>query len=285
MKKKTVSLILGSGGARGMAHIGVIKWLEENNYEIKSISGCSIGALVGGFYAAGKLDIFTEWAKSLDIIDMLKLVDFQGSSGLMAGDKVMKKFKELIGDFNIEDLDITFTAVAADVDGEKEIWINKGSLLNAIRASVSLPLFFAPYPHNGKLLIDGGILNPVPIAPIFKDNTDVSIAVNLGSDSHNHVKLKEKKVDEDISSIVKNYLVSIALPSSEMDKDSVYTIANKSFDTMQSAIARMKLSAYPPDIEIKIPRDLCGILEFNRVHELIEYGYDVCKYTFKEDVK
>jgi len=285
MSKKTVSLILGSGGARGMAHIGVIRWLEENDYEIKSISGCSIGALVGGYYAAGKLDVYTEWIKSLDTLDMLSLIDFQGSSGLMKGDKLMQQHIELIGDFNIEDLDISFTAVAADIDGEKEIWINKGSLQSAIRASVSLPLFFTPHPYGDKLLIDGGILNPVPIAPTFHDTTDISIAVNLGSESSNHIVLKEKEVEEDISSVVKNYLVSLALPSSDIDNHSIYNIANKSFDTMQSAIARMKLAAYPPDIEIKIPRDLCGILEFHRVNELIDYGYDICKYTFQKEVK
>ncbi|MEA2099665.1 MAG: patatin-like phospholipase family protein [Campylobacterota bacterium] len=285
MSKKTVSLILGSGGARGMAHIGVIRWLEENNYEIKSISGCSIGSLIGGYYAAGKLDIYTKWVKSLDVLDMLSLIDFQGSSGLMAGDKLMKKHKELIGDFNIEDLDITFTAVAADIDGEKEVWINSGSLQSAIRASVSLPLFFAPHPYGDKLLIDGGILNPVPIAPTFHDTTDITIAVNLGSEPNNHIILKEKKTDKDISSKIKNYLVDIALPSSKIDSYSVYSVANKSFDTMQSAIARMKLSAYPPDIEIKIPRDLCGILEFDRVNELIDYGYDICQYTFQKELK
>ncbi len=287
MKKKTVSLILGSGGARGLAHIGAIKWLEENNYEIKSISGCSIGALVGGFYAAGKLNIYTDWIKTLDIIDMLKLVDFQGSSGLMAGNKLMEKLEELVGDCNIEDLDITFTAVAADVDGQKEIWINRGSLLNAIRASISLPLFFTPHPYQNKLLIDGGILNPVPIAPTFHDTTDISIAVNLGAEKHNHIKLKEKSIkeDKDISSKVRKYLLALALPSSEIDSNSLYSIANKSFDTMQSTIARMKLSAYPPDIEIKVPRDLCGILEFDRVNELIDYGYEISRYTFKEELK
>ena len=285
MKKKTVSLILGSGGARGLAHIGVIKWLEENNYEIKSISGCSIGALVGGFYAAGKLDIYTKWIKTLDILDMLKLMDFQGSNGLITGNKLMKKLEKLVGDCKIEELDIKFTAVASDVDGEKEVWINEGSLLNAIRASISLPLFFTPHPYKGKLLIDGGILNPVPIAPIFHDSTDTSIAVNLGSNLHQHIILKEKKKDEDISSKVKNYLINVALPNSNINNDNIYAIANKSFDTMQSAIARMKLSAYPPDIEIKIPRNLCGILEFDRVNELIDYGYEICNYTFNEDVK
>jgi len=283
MKKTTVSLILGSGGARGLAHIGVLQWLEENNYEIKSISGCSIGALIGGLYAAGKLDIYTEWLKSLDMLDMLKLVDLEGSSGLMKGEKLMKTLQELIGDFTIEELDIKFTAVAADINEEKEIWMNNGSLLDAIRASISLPMFFTPYNYKNRLLIDGGILNPVPIAPTFHDNTDLSIAVNLGSTKEHSIELKEKEVDKALSSKVKQYLLSMALPSS--DKENMYNIANKSFDTMQSTIARMKLAAYPPDIEIKIPRKLCGILEFDRANELIEYGYAVCEHTFEKELR
>ena len=283
MSKKTVSLILGSGGARGMAHIGVIKWLEEHDYEIKSISGCSIGALIGGIYTTGKLDICKEWLESIDIIDMLKLMDFKGSSGLITGDKLMNKLTELIGDYNIEDLDIKFTAVAADIDGEKEIWINKGSLMDAIRASISLPLFFTPYPYHDKLLIDGGILNPVPIAPIFHDSTDISIAVNLGSKPHKHILLKEKKQNKDLSSKFKDYLSNITISNTYANNNSLYTIANKSFDTMQGTIARMKLSAYPPDIEIEIPRNLCGILEFEKTHELIEYGYNICEYTFQKE--
>ncbi len=285
MKKKTVSLILGSGGARGLAHIGVIRWLEENNYDIKSISGCSMGALIGGFYAAGKLDIFTEWLRSLDILDMLKLVDFHGSSGLMAGKKLMLELEKLVGDHNIEDLNIKFTAVAADINEEKEIWMSKGSLLNAVRASISLPMFFTPHTYNNRLLIDGGILNPVPIAPVFHDTTDISIAVNLGADNHKHIVLKDKIVDNNISAKVKSYLVEKAFPTTKIEKDSMYDIANKSFDTMQSTIARMKLSAYPPDIEIKVPRSLCGTLEFDRVNEVIEYGYDICAYTFQEEVE
>ncbi len=284
MPKTTVSLILGSGGARGLAHIGVIKWLEDNDYEIKSISGCSIGALIGGFYAAGKLDVYTEWLKSLDVMDMLKILDLQGSTGLIAGKKLMTKLEELIGEHKIEELDIKFTAVAADINEEKEIWMNSGSLLNAIRASISLPMFFTPHTYNGRLLIDGGILNPVPIAPIFHDKTDMSIAVNLGAEDHSHITLKEKKVDEDILSKAKSYLISKAFPVSEIKEENMYNIANKSFDTMQSTIARMKLAAYPPDVEIKVPRKLCGTLEFDRVNEVIEYGYELCAYTFKEEL-
>ena len=281
---KTVSLVLGSGGARGMAHIGIIRWLEEHDYKIESISGCSMGALIGGFYAAGKLDNYTEWLHELDILGMLKLLDFRGSGGLVSGESLMVKMQELVGDPNIEELPIKFTAVASDVKEEKEIWMNRGSLLNAIRASISLPLFFTPHPYNGRLLIDGGVLNPVPIAPTFHDNTDLTIAVNLGGKVDLNITLVESKKEENVSSKIKEYFSQIALPDAVALETGVYQVADNSFDAMQGTIARMKLAAYPPDIEIEIPRNLCGTLEFNRAEEIIEYGYNLCEDLFKEKV-
>ena len=140
---KTISLVLGSGGARGLAHIGIIRWLKENNYDIRSISGCSMGALVGGVYACDKLDVFEKWMRAISKLDIIKLLDISwGKQGLVEGDRIMTALKDLVGDRRIEDLDIEYTAVAADVDREKEIWLKSGSLFDAIRASISLPLFF-----------------------------------------------------------------------------------------------------------------------------------------------
>ncbi|MBU0720528.1 patatin-like phospholipase family protein [bacterium] len=287
MKQKRVSLVLGSGGARGLTHVGVIKWLEEHGYVIESISGCSMGALVGGFYAAGKLDIYVKWLEGVDVLDMLKLLDFKGTGGLVSGDTLMKKMHELVGDCKIEEMPIKFTAVATDVDAEKEVWINKGSLLNAVRASISLPLFFTPYLHNEKFLLDGGILNPVPIAPTFHDNTDLTIAVNLGGeprDEHFKTDMKTDMQEESIiPSKIRKYFNKISIPSTIVTEIGMYQVAYKSFESMQSTIARMKLSAYPPDIEIDIPRNLCSIFEFNRSKELIEYGYNACEKTFAKE--
>lgn len=282
MKKKTVSLVLGSGGARGLAHVGIIKWLEDNGYKIVSISGCSIGALIGGFYAAGKLDAYVDWLAEADGIDLLKLLDFKGTGGLVSGDTLMSKMKELLGEHMIEDLPIKFTAVASDIDTEKEIWINEGPLLNAIRASISLPLFFTPYMYKGRALVDGGVLNPVPIAPTFDDATDLTIAVNLGAESSSEVLLEEVEKEQSLAAQIKEYISSVSIPTSVVSKNSMYSIANKSFETMQGAIARMKLSAYPPDIEIGVPRNLCGTFEFNKSKAIIEYGYHLCEKILKE---
>ncbi|MEA1981964.1 MAG: patatin-like phospholipase family protein [Campylobacterota bacterium] len=283
---KSVSLVLGSGGARGLAHIGVIKWLEENDYKIESISGCSMGALVGGFYAAGRLDDYVNWVEEIDVLDMLKLLDFKGSGGLVSGDNIINRLEEIMGgDRLIEDLLLSFTAVTTDIDEEKEVWLNKGSLLKAIRASISIPLFFTPYKYKDMLLVDGGVLNPVPIAPTFHDNTDITIAVNLGADAQHNIELGLVNPDEssNISTKISDYLSKITLPESIKSKDGMYVIANKSFETMQGTIARMKLATYPADVEIDIPRNLCGTFDFNKAEKIIEYGYNVCADTFKQE--
>jgi len=281
--KKTVSLVLGSGGARGLAHIGIIKWLEDNDYEIKSISGCSMGALVGGFYAAGKLDKYVEWLESLDTLGMLKLLDFKGSGGLVSGDKLIAKLTEIIGDYKIEELDVKFTAVATNIELEKEVWINSGSLMSAIRASISLPLFFTPYKHNKNVLVDGGVLNPVPIAPTMGDDTELTISVNLGGEvCPDSVVKRENKKDKKITTKIKEYMEKVSLPDTFTKEDGMYIVANKSIETMQGTIARMKLAAYPPDIEINIPRNICGTFDFTLSKELIEYGYKKCEESFLE---
>lgn len=278
--KKTVSLVLGSGGARGLAHIGVIRWLEENNYEIKSISGCSIGSLIGGVYAAGKLDHLENWMCSITKTDIITLLDVSwDGSGIFKGDKIINTLVDLIGEIQIENLSIPFTAVAADIDAEKEVWINSGSLFDAIRASISLPLFFTPFDYHGIKLIDGGVLNPVPIAPTFNDDTDLTISVNLGG-ALSKVEKKNTQLSnqEELSSFqsrVKGFIQNLKAKSKTPLKQNwgMYDVANKAFDAMQSTIARQKIAAYPPDIDIEIARDACGTLEFEKASEMIELGY------------
>jgi NTE family protein len=278
---KTVSLVLGSGGARGLAHIGVIHWLEENGYQIKSISGCSMGALIGGIHAAGKLDDFENWVRAITRLDVVTLLDISWKkSGLVKGDKIINTLTELVGNVHIEDLPIAFTAVAADIANEKEVWINSGDLFDAIRASISLPLFFTPFRYRGVDLIDGGVLNPVPIAPTFGDETDITIAVNLGgkaeiketeTQENTPTTEKESSFSGKISKFVDSFTES-AMSHSSADWDA-YDIANQAFDAMQSTIARQKLAAYPADYFIEIARNACGTLEFDRASELIDLGY------------
>ncbi|MCL4707969.1 patatin-like phospholipase family protein [bacterium] len=282
---KTVSLVLGSGGARGLAHIGVIHWLEENDFKIASIAGCSIGAVIGGVYAAGKLNEYEQWVRSITKIDIFTLLDLSWEkSGLVRGDKIINTLIKLVGKKRIEDLTFPYTAVAADIVNQKEVWIKSGSLFDAMRASFAIPLLFTPFKYKGVDLVDGGISNPVPIAPTFGDETDLTIAVNLGGspdDRKEPASVSTAAVDPSspVREKINRFIAS--LPQSGTSGSSrdwgAYDIAIQAFDTMQSAIARQKLAAYPPDIVIEIARNACRTLEFDRATEMIELGYRKAK--------
>jgi NTE family protein len=253
-KTLRAALVLGSGGARGLAHIGVIQHLQTLGIEISYISGCSMGALVGGIYAAGELGAYTEWVKKQDRKSVISLLDFSfGLQGLFKGERIIGVLREMIGDQDIEDLPIGFTAVATDLIEQKEIWLNKGPLFDAIRASIAIPTIFTPWTYRGRVLVDGGLLNPVPIAPALNHATDLIIAVNAsGRRSREHPG--ERQDDTEVPGI--------------------FDAMSMSLDTMQSAIAKLKLAAYSPDVIIDIPRDVCTFYEFYRAGELIEIGRD-----------
>ena len=286
-EKTSVSLVLGSGGARGLAHIGVIHWLQEHGYDIASISGCSMGALVGGIYAAGKMDDYEHWIRAIDKMDVLSYLDLSWQqSGLVKGDKIIDALKELVGDRDIEDLPIPFTAVASNLKTGKEVWLQSGQLFDAIRASISLPFLLTPYDYKGASLVDGGVLNPVPIAPTFGDGTDLTIAVSLGGE-HEDLKDEDKaEEDEDTeseigaslkeySSKIKEFLNGLGIIKAGSNKQeiSAFEVGLRSFDSMQSTIARQKLAAYPPDVLIELPSNVCHTLDYHRAAYLIDFGY------------
>ncbi|MCQ4310713.1 patatin-like phospholipase family protein [Pseudomonas stutzeri] len=186
-----VALVLGSGGARGYAHIGVIEELTARGYEINCIAGCSMGAVVGGIYAAGKLGEYRDWIESLDYFDMLRLVDPSFSLGAIRGEKIFGRIREMLGSINIEDLPIPFTAVAADLTNQQEIWFQEGNLELAMRASAAIPSLFTPVMQGNRMLVDGGILNPLPIVPVVSSHSDIIIAVNLNANNHRQYPLPE----------------------------------------------------------------------------------------------
>ena len=249
---RKVALVLGSGGARGLAHIGVIEHLRSIGVRISYISGCSMGALVGGVYAAGELEAYTEWVKKLERKDIISLLDFSfGMQGLLKGEKIIGVLREMIGDHSIESLDIGYTAVATDLNEQKEVWLNKGPLFDAIRASMAIPTVFTPWNYQGRVLVDGGLLNPVPIAPALNHSTDMIIAVNVAG--------RRSESDEEVS-------------EAEPEIPGIFDSMSMSLETMQNAIARLKLAAYSPDVVIEIPRDVCNFYEFYRAEEVIEAG-------------
>ena len=276
---RSVSLVLGSGGARGLAHIGIIQWLQENDYDIQSVAGSSMGAVVGGIFAAGKLGAYTEWIKALSKADVLLLLDFSFSrAGLFKGERIIEKLKELIGDYNIEDLRISFTAVATDVVAGKEVWLSQGSLFDAIRASFGIPTLFTPHDYHGRLLLDGGLINPVPIAPTLKDLTDITIAVDLNGSEQPHRPAAmdaqtPKEPENHYRQRILKFIEELSHRTREKENNwGFFEVLQHSFETMQSTISRLKLAAYSPDVIIEIPKNACGPFEFYRAAEMIALG-------------
>ncbi|HUG97549.1 MAG TPA: patatin-like phospholipase family protein [Gammaproteobacteria bacterium] len=275
-KGKRIALVLGSGGARGLAHIGIIRYIESLGHEIVYISGCSVGALVGGIYAAGQLEPYAEWARKLERREMFSLLDFAfGWTGLFKGDRLMGVLKELVGDHVIEKLPIGFTAVATDLIEQREIWLNRGPLFDAIRASIAIPTLFTPHVYLGRVLVDGGLLNPIPIAPALNQAADMIVAVNLNAHSRRSrehaAKLSQSDADGKDRPDVEPEMSYVPQVPGLID------VVTASFDMMQNTIARMKLASYTPDVVIDVPRDASLFYEFYRAEELIALGYECAR--------
>ncbi|WP_283789528.1 patatin-like phospholipase family protein [Bermanella sp. WJH001] len=292
---KSISLVLGSGGARGYAHIGVIRALLENGYEIKSIAGCSMGAVVGGFYAAGKLDEFEQWTRSLSYLDVLKLVDISLlSNGAIRGDKLFNRLSQMLNGIQIQDLNIPFTAVATDLIQQKEIWFTTGALEEAIRASSAIPSLLMPVVKNGRVLVDGAVLNPLPITPVVGTHAEAIIAVDLSaevpmpggrSSAEDEEKVAAHKLDK------QNWFSQMKLKTlqffersgdEEEETERVFSanlgklgVVYQMFDTMQASLIQYKIAGYRPDLLIRMPKDSIRFHEFYRAEEQIQLGYDI----------
>jgi NTE family protein len=288
-KKKTVSLVLGSGGARGYAHIGVIEVLLEEGYEIKSISGSSMGALVGAIYACGKLDVYKKWVLSLRFLDIARLLDLTfGKNGFIQGQKVFKNIENMIGSVNIEDLDIPFTAVATDLVKQKEVWIREGKLLDAVRASIAIPTIFTPKKIGNRYLVDGSVLNPIPIAPTMLDDTDMTIAVNLNARAKKGCEIDKKqnskKLNGNFYTRIEEKLEHLMLKKKkdEFSKLGIFGVMIRSVDTMQKVITEYKIAGYSPNVLINIPCNTCEFYEFDKAKEMIQLGRDLTQVYLKK---
>ncbi len=277
---QSVSLVLGSGGARGLAHIGVIRALEKAGLEIRHISGSSMGALIGGIHAAGKLDAYQEWVCALDQSDVLALVDWTFSGGgLIRGRKIIDKLADLIGRFDIEDLDMEFTAVAVDLDLGREVWLDRGPLFDAIRASIAIPGVFTPHEYRGRTLIDGGILNPVPIAPTLRTMNDLVIVVDVNAPAVHPPPLERPRDEreEDGNRMLRRVreFMDGWRDSESKGKDErpgLMAVMMRALDTMEAAIARHHMAIFRSDIMISIPKNTCFVHEFHRASEVIKLG-------------
>tara|TARA_R110002020_G_scaffold23708_10_gene78778 strand:+ start:874 stop:1899 length:1026 start_codon:yes stop_codon:yes gene_type:complete len=308
-----VALVLGSGGARGYAHIGVIEALEARGFEIVAVSGCSMGAVIGGIYAAGKLPEYRDWVCQLDYLDVLKLVDVTWSPmGAMRASKVMSKLEALVGDILIEDLAIPVTTVATDLVRQREVWFQSGSLLQAIRASMAVPGVITPVHLGEQVLVDGGLLNPLPIMPtVAAHQADFVVAVNVTAHSPLPVTLEEllpqeenaadsrtqKEIDRDqrmgswigdVRAATQKLWAGLGANGEDANgegEDQEETIEARgkrewskldmileSFDITQAALAKYKVAGYPPDVLIEIPKTVCSTYEFYRGRDLIRLG-------------
>jgi len=294
---KTVSLVLGSGGARGLAHIGAIRELEEAGIEIEAIAGSSMGALVGGIYAAGKLAAYEEWVCGLEQTDVLSLVDWTfAGGGLIKGKKIIGKLEELVGDINIEDLKIDFTAVAVDIDQGREVWLDRGSLFDAVRASIAIPGVFTPHRYRDRTLVDGGLLNPIPVAPTLRCMTDLTVVVDVnGPPSAKLEASRKKESDKEKRSGeggVWDKLKEFVDGFSSNDKSSdtphgpgLLAVMMRSLDTMEAAITRQQLASFQPDLVVRVPKNACMVHEFHRAREVIDLGAKLARKAIQNHGK
>tara|TARA_R110002124_G_scaffold185196_1_gene352657 strand:+ start:2251 stop:3126 length:876 start_codon:yes stop_codon:yes gene_type:complete len=275
---KKVHLVLGSGGARGVAHIGVIEELEKEGYEIIEVIGCSMGAVVGGIYCAGQLPEYKKWMLSLTKKKVFDLLDFTFTShGFVKGERLFSRHIEVTGNQQIEDFNIPFTAVATDMRHHEEVYFREGDLFKALRASVSIPGIFTPVVQDDKVLVDGGVLNPLPINLVNKRDDAIIVAVDINSRTIvEDLLIKEEKKAR------KKYWFENILPDSikefaKSDKKkqgsfSLFELMESTFSFTQDRLTSVMVEHYKPDILVEIPRDTCDSFEFYKAKELIEIG-------------
>jgi NTE family protein len=294
--EKKVALALSSGGARGLVHIGVIDELERRGYEIVSISGSSMGALVGGMYAAGTLKDYKKWVVKLTRMDVLGLVDFTiGSKGFVKGEKIFHEMERLgfIPDVNIEDLPIPITILATDIINNLEVVYNSGKVANALRASASIPNVFTPIEIPSGLLVDGGVLNPLPLKHLKTDGADLVVAVDTNAlipykkpklEKHH---LEESDEDKSIFEQLKERWYEFfegdeKKKLSETSKLGYFDLLYRVVQVMMGSITQTALKEYPPDVIVRTSKDVSGVFEFYKAKEIIDYGQKTCVKALDE---
>lgn len=309
---KKVALVLGSGGARGYAHIGALQVLHERGFEVSAIAGASMGALVAGLHASGKLDEYTDWVTTLSAKDVRKLLDpALPGPGLVKLERVLGRMAEILDGALIEELPIPYTAVATDIGAEREVWFTSGPLEVAIRASVGIPGMVTPVMVNGRLLVDGGVMNPVPMEPVIGSGADFTMAISLsGPKDHSEVfspareSAEQRPANEWVDRFIKgaagvwenDFVASILAKFGRDDSNSsqpsafeplppgvsISNVASMSLDTMSALITRFRLAALPPDVLVTVPGDAAKVMDFHRAEELIAMGRELTEAALAE---
>jgi len=286
MKRKKIGIALGSGSARGWAHIGVIRSLQGAGIPIDIACGSSIGALVAGAFAADFLNTLDRWVRELSWTDLLRFIDVRlPRSGIIEGEKITGYFRQNLSDANIEDLAIPFAAVATELNTGREVWLREGSLIDAIRASVSLPGIFTPYQKGDQWLVDGGLINPVPVSLCRAMGADIVIAVNLNSDIMGKSEIRRSNINnrtlqKKVASFLNRRLPRANLtasrlfdPSESQRGPNLFEIITTSVYITQDFITKQRLAESPPNILITPRLAEIGLLDFNRAEEAVEEGW------------
>ena len=273
VKKKNVALALSSGGARGLAHIGAIEELEAQGYHISSIAGCSMGALIGGVYAAGKLNEFREWMKTIDRKKMLGLIDFSLSlNHIVKGTRIIEAIMEFVPDVNIEDLPFPYCAVATDLKAGREVLFRKGSLFKAIRASISLPSFYEPVQRDDMILIDGGIINPLPLNRVKRQSGDILVGVDVSGHDYKAQweELHRLTAMQKSDASLKTKILDMLIPDNI--EFNYYTVLSRASSLMIRQNSILMAQLMNPDILIDIQMNRYGTFDFDKSEKLIAIG-------------
>ena len=279
--KRKVALVLASGGARGLAHIGAIEELESRGYEISSLAGCSVGALIAGIYASGKLEEGKRWFLSLDKQKILSLGDFSLSKNyLVKGDRTVNAFREIVPDCQIEDLPIPVALIASDVIHNKEVVMETGDLFDAVRASVSIPLFFRPVVRGDMLLVDGGILNACPLNRVRRTDGDVLAAMNISAPDSLTIEQSKPILPDSIVSRMPDFIADIVRKYNQ-EKQEVSISDSITYTSLLSRMTDMMIQNNTVlmnrlvhcDILAQMPMNQYPTFAFDKAEEIIEQGH------------
>ena len=289
-RSRRIGLALGSGSARGWAHVGVIRALEEAGIRPDLVCGTSVGSLVGAAYVAGELDRFERWVLGMRMKDVVRFMDLSLSGGVLKGERVMDFFQRNFVDRSIEALPMPFGAVATSLQTGAEVWLREGSTVDAVRASIALPALFTPVLRDGMTLVDGGLVNPVPVSLARAMGADFVIAVDLGSDkigSHLSAKAHAHSPDSLLGEWKRKLRETMGghLPEDSAGKrklPSLHEVLFSSIDIMQTQIARTRLAADPPDVVVSPRLAHLHLLDFHRAKEAIEEGRSAVKAAMQK---
>lgn len=280
-----VALVLSSGGARGLAHIGAIEELEANGYRITSIAGCSMGALIGGVYAAGKLEVFREWMKTVDRKKMIELTDFSLSlNHLVKGTRIIEAIMEFVPDIPIEDLPMPYCAVATDWVSGREVVFREGSLFEAIRASISLPSFYEPVQKDGMILIDGGVTNPIPLNRVARHEGDILVGIDVSGHDYEkqwrrqHELAEKRKRSTSLSQQILNRLIPDNIDFN------YYTVLSRVSSLMIRQNSILMAQLMKPDMLVDIQMSRYGGFDYDKSEKLIAIGRQKTLQAIKAQV-